>query len=201
MAINTLVDPRKQAKARVDCCERKMVIWPPSAGNCRCFFSQGSGMFRLSLLLAVTSVLSIGNSHAGAGKTDPGVQTLNYGGDIVTMEGDEPTYVEAVMERGGRIIYAGPRVSAVNNFAGETIEVDLQGKTLMPGFIEPHAHPVSIGAFILANDIVAPHEWRMPHKTYPGVSGKENYLKAVKAIIDSKKDKSQTVLIWGYHKS
>ncbi|WP_419653478.1 hypothetical protein [Thiolapillus sp.] len=129
------------------------------------------------------------------------MQTLNYGGDIVTMEGDEPTYVEAVMERGGRIIYAGPRVSAVNNFAGETIEVDLQGKTLMPGFIEPHAHPVSIGAFILANDIVAPHEWRMPHKTYPGVSGKENYLKAVKAIIDSKKDKSQTVLIWGYHKS
>ncbi len=158
-------------------------------------------MFRFSLLLAVTSMLSVGSCHAGAGKSDLGVQTLYYGGDIVTMEGDEPTYVEAVMQRDGRIIYVGPRASAVNNFAGETIEVDLQGKTLMPGFIEPHAHPVSIGAFILANDIVAPHEWRMPHKTYPGVSGKENYLKAVKAIIDSKKDKRQTVLIWGYHKS
>lgn len=41
----------------------------------------------------------------------------------------------------------------------------------------------------------------MPHKTYPGVSGKANYLKAVQTIIDSKEDKHQTVLIWGYHKS
>jgi len=41
----------------------------------------------------------------------------------------------------------------------------------------------------------------MPHKTYPGVSGKGNYLEAVKAIIESKQDKSRTVLIWGYHKS
>ncbi|BAO44884.1 amidohydrolase [Thiolapillus brandeum] len=128
-------------------------------------------------------------------------QTLYYGGDIITMEGDQPTYVEAVMERNGKIIYAGPKASAVNNFAGKTIKVDLKGKTLLPGFIEPHAHPVGIGAIILANDIVAPHAWRMPQKTYPGVTGKDNYLKAVKAIIDAKQDKSKTVLIWGYHKS
>ncbi|HHB75251.1 MAG TPA: amidohydrolase [Desulfobulbus sp.] len=117
------------------------------------------------------------------------------------MEGDKPTYVEAVIERDGKIIYAGKKAGMVNNFAEKTLDVDLQGKTMMPGFIEPHAHPVSIGAFILANDIVAPHEWRMPHKTYPGVSGRENYLKAVKVIIDSKEDRSKTVLIWGYHKS
>jgi len=128
-------------------------------------------------------------------------QTLYYGGDIVTMEGDSPHYVEAVMERDGKIIFAGKKADAVNNFAGKTVEVDLQGKTMMPGFIEPHAHPVGIGAIILANDIVAPHEWRMPHKTYPGVDGHENYLKAVKEIIDSKEDKTKTVLIWGYHKA
>lgn len=128
-------------------------------------------------------------------------QTLYYGGDIITMEGDRPTYVEAVIERDGKIIYSGTKAGAVNNFAGKTIEVDLQGKTLMPGFIEPHAHPVGIGAIILANDIVAPHEWRMPHKTYPAVEGHENYLQAVKSIIDGKEDKSKTVLIWGYHKA
>lgn len=128
-------------------------------------------------------------------------QTLYYGGDIITMKGDKPSYVEAVMERDGKIIYVGKKSEAVNNFAGKTIQVDLLGKTMLPGFIEPHAHPVSIGGFILANDIVAPHEWRMPHKTYPGVSGKENYLKAVKDIIDSKEDRTKTVMIWGYHKS
>jgi len=102
-------------------------------------------------------------------------QTIYYGGDIITMEGDKPTYIEAVIERDGKIIYVGEKSGAINNFAGKTIEVDLKGRTMMPGFIEPHAHPVSIGGFILANDIVAPHEWRMPHKIYPGVSGKENY--------------------------
>ena len=151
--------------------------------------------------VSVVSAVSAGKQENGTADSNKLQQTLYYGGDIITMEGDEPTYVEAVIEWDGKIIYAGPKASAVNNFAGKTVEVDLQGKTMMPGFIEPHAHPVSIGAFILANDIVAPHEWRMPHKTYPGVRGKENYLKAVKAIIDSKKDKTKTVLIWGYHKS
>ena len=150
----------------------------------------------MSIVLAALPV--IGSSANGAAGPR---QTIYYGGDIITMEGEQPSYVEAVIERDGKIIYAGKKSGAVNNFAGKTLEVDLQGTTMMPGFIEPHAHPVSIGGFILANDIVAPHEWRMPHKTYPGVSGKENYLKAVQDIIDSKKDRTKTVLIWGYHKA
>ena len=151
------------------------------------------------LKLGILSVF--GSASLMAATADKLEQTLYYGGDIITMEGDKPNYVEAVIQRDGKIIYAGKKSDAVNNFAGKTIEVDLKGKTMMPGFIEPHAHPVGIGGFILANDIVAPHEWRMPHKTYPAVDGKENYLKAVKDIVDSKEDKTKTVLIWGYHKS
>ena len=149
--------------------------------------------FFVTLCLGVPSTLN-------ASENMP-VQTLYFGGDIITMEGDKPTYVEAVIERDGKIIYAGTKHGTLNSFAGKTRKVDIQGNTMMPGFIEPHAHPVSIGGFILANDIVAPHDWQMPHKSYPGVSGKENYLKAVKGIIDSKEDKTETVMIWGYHKS
>jgi predicted amidohydrolase YtcJ len=127
-------------------------------------------------------------------------QTIYYGGNIITMEGDKPNYVEVVVQDQGKIVFVGNKSDALKQFSSAE-QYDLKGKTMMPGFIEPHAHPVSIGGFILANDIVAPHDWRMPHKTYPGVSGKENYLKAVKDIIDSKKDRSETVLIWGYHKS
>ncbi len=157
-------------------------------------------MVKNILALSLFSVLLVNGSITNAASDAP-QQTIYFGGDIITMEGDKPSYVEAVIERNGKIIYAGEKAGAVNNFAGKTIEVDLKGQTMMPGFIEPHAHPVSIGGFILANDIVAPHEWRMPQKTYPGVSGKENYLKAVKDIIDSKTDRTKTVLIWGYHKS
>ena len=70
-------------------------------------------------------------------------QTIYYGGDIITMEGDNPQYVEAVIEREGKIIYAGPKASAVNNFAGKTIEIDLKGKTMLPGFVDPHGHFMS----------------------------------------------------------
>jgi len=157
-------------------------------------------MFKNTLALSLFAVLLANGSIVNAA-SDTLQQTIYFGGDIITMEGDKPNYVEAVIERDGKIIYAGEKAGAVNNFAGKTLEVDLKGQTMMPGFIEPHAHPVSIGGFILANDIVAPHEWRMPQKTYPGVSGKENYLKAVKDIIDSKTDRTKTVLIWGYHKS
>jgi predicted amidohydrolase YtcJ len=164
-------------------------------------------MTRISFLLTLVATITGCNGPADKSEAQSELaaneshQTIYYGGDIITMEGNEPTYVEAVVERDGKIIYAGLKSNAVNNFAGKTIEIDLEGKTMMPGFIEPHAHPVSIGGFILANDIVAPHEWRMPHKTYPGVSGKENYLNAVKDIIKSKKDRTKTVMIWGYHKS
>lgn len=157
----------------------------------------------LSMLLFVALLSSCENNTKE--KTDETTskseQVIYYNGDIITMEGDKPTYVEAVVQLDGKIIFIGSKNEAFKKFGDNSKKHDLQGKTMMPGFIEPHAHPVSIGAFLLAHDIVAPHEWRMPHKTYPGVSGKENYLNAVKDIIDSKEDKSKTVLIWGYHKS
>ena len=126
--------------------------------------------------------------------------TIYFGGDIITMEGDTPEYAGAVVRENDKIIFVGTKDEAFEQYPNAE-KYDLRGNTMMPGFIEPHAHPVSIGAVILANDIVAPHEWRMPHKTYPGVSGKENFLNAVKNIINGKKDKTKTVLIWGYHKS
>jgi predicted amidohydrolase YtcJ len=160
----------------------------------------------LLFLVISINLLSCNTDKKDNGETDINVesnqsQTIYYGGDIITMEGDSLQYVDAVIERDGKIIYAGNISGAKKNFTNETVEIDLQGKTMLPGFIEPHAHPVSIGAFTLANDIVAPHEWRMPHKTYPAVRGKENYLQAVKKIIESKEDKTKTVFIWGYHKS
>jgi predicted amidohydrolase YtcJ len=125
--------------------------------------------------------------------------TVYSGGDIVTMEGDSPAYAEAVAVRDGKILFVGSEEGALKAAGAGHARFDLGGRTMLPGFIEPHAHPVSIAAFILANDIVAPHPWVMPQRTYPGVSGRDNYLKAVKDIVDSKTDKTRTVSIWGYH--
>ena len=128
-------------------------------------------------------------------------QTIYFGGDIITMEGDSLEYAEAVVQKEGKIIFVGKKATALQQYEADSKKYDLKGQTMMPGFIEPHAHPVSIGALTLANDIASPHEWRMPHKTFPAVKGHEAYLKAIKNIVASKTDNNTTAFIWGYHKS
>ncbi len=62
-----------------------------------------------------------------------------YNGTILTMAGDTPAYVEAVAVRDGRIAYAGTRAGAVSA-AGHARQVDLQGRTMLPGFIDTWGH-------------------------------------------------------------
>ncbi len=104
-------------------------------------------------------------------------QTLYYGGDILTMEGDSPSYVEAIVQREGQIIFTGTKADALKRFKGKAEEVDLQGNTMVPGLIDGHAHfgnfsSQAIGAQILpppdagANNIPALieilKEWNTP---------------------------------------
>lgn len=81
-------------------------------------------------------------------------QTVYYGGDIITMAGDTTEYVEALATREGKIIFTGSKAAAMNRFEGKAEEVNLKGKTMLPGFIDAHAHfsnfsSQSIGAQIL----------------------------------------------------
>ena len=62
-----------------------------------------------------------------------------YNGTILTMEGDTPDYVEAVAVRDGRIVVAGTR-EAVAAAVGDTRQVDLKGRTMLPGFIDTWGH-------------------------------------------------------------
>ena len=126
-------------------------------------------------------------------------QTLYYGGDIITMEGDKANYVEAVIERDGKIVYVGKKYYIDNHFIGTTTEVNLKGKTMMPGFIEPHLHP-SIAAIMLPNDTIAPHDWTKPDGVSKAAKTPEEYMKRLKQAIDNKPAKEGKVqFIWGYH--
>ena len=61
------------------------------------------------------------------------------GGNIITVN-DALPYVDALAIKDGRIMAVGI-VDEVLRWKGkETKVVDLEGKTLMPGFIEPHGH-------------------------------------------------------------
>lgn len=82
-------------------------------------------------------------------------QTLFFGGDIITMEGDEPQYVEALVQREGKIVYVGDKAGAMEQYGGKAEEVDLQGHTLVPGFVDGHVHFANLGAQAVTANLLA----------------------------------------------
>lgn len=83
-------------------------------------------------------------------------QTLYHGGDIITMSGDSPSYVEALVQREGKIIFIGSKEDALSRFGGKADEVDLKGKTMLPGFIDGHAHFANFSSQAIGAQILPP---------------------------------------------
>lgn len=74
------------------------------------------------------------------------MQTLYYGGDIITMKGKED-FAEAVLVEDAKILYVGSYESAKKSVREEVVYRDLKGKTLMPSFIDPHGHISMVAQF------------------------------------------------------
>ena len=78
-------------------------------------------------------------SPAGAGDHDAPADTVFSGGPILTMDAAAPR-AAAVAVRGGRIVAVGS-VDEVEQFTDSRCErVDLDGRALLPGLIDPHMH-------------------------------------------------------------
>ena len=95
---------------------------------------------------------------------------IYYGGDIITMAGCFLEYEEAVVTAGKKIVFTGPMSEAVKKYGNGAKMHNLHGKTMMPGFVEPHAHSL-LSAIMLSNDIIAPYDWVLPDTVKKGVQG------------------------------
>lgn len=108
-----------------------------------------------ALTLTVASLVAPGAiSHAS--EAERVADAVYTGGDIVTMEGDAPEYAEAVAVRDGKIAHVGS-LSGAEGLIGETTrQVDLQGRTLLPGFVDAHGHIWNTGFQALAANLLPP---------------------------------------------
>lgn len=109
-------------------------------------------MKQLLLFLSVALIISsCGDNSAEKTEalTDLGKTTLYHGGSILTMAGDSPTYVEALVEQDGKIIFTGSKVDALKEYTATGTLVDLEGKTMLPGFMDAHSH--YINSLLVAN--------------------------------------------------
>ncbi len=78
--------------------------------------------------------------------TTSGDQAVIYsGGDILTMRGAEPEYVESLAVRDGKILFAGSLAESKKLAGAGAKSIDLGGRTLLPGFIDTHGHFVYFG--------------------------------------------------------
>ena len=124
--------------------------------------------------------------------------SIYYGGDILTMASGAAHYAQAVAVLNGKILFVGKKEQALLHQSDETVMVDLEGNTMMPGFIEPHLHP-SIAAIMLPNEIIAPYDWVLPDETKRGVQGHENYIDRITTSIEENAQSDNVYFIWGYH--
>ncbi|WP_288243162.1 amidohydrolase [uncultured Chryseobacterium sp.] len=94
-----------------------------------------------------------------------------YGGTILTMENsiDRP---ESVTVTNGRIQFVGSKSGAEKHTGPQTKKVDLQGKTLLPGFIDVHGHLTSRAGMMQAIDLS------------PTPYGKVNSIKDLQIVIE-----------------
>ena len=66
--------------------------------------------------------------------------TVYVNGDILTMQGVKPQYVEALVVRNDKIVFAGDKAQALAQAGSNPTLQDLKGHTLMPGFIDSWGH-------------------------------------------------------------
>lgn len=109
---------------------------------------------RIIFFLAFSGLLfSLGGCVDDKKNTEENKLVLYYGGEIITMAGDTATYAESLVTDGDSIAFVGAFDAASKQFPSAR-KINLKGKTMMPGFIDAHAHFAgfpgqSVGAQIL----------------------------------------------------
>jgi predicted amidohydrolase YtcJ len=88
-------------------------------------------------IAAVVGVVLI--AACGRSESVNPADTIYSGGNIITMTDGRPT-AEAIAVKDGRIIFVGSAAEANRFRDARTRAVDLEGRTLLPGFIDAHSH-------------------------------------------------------------
>lgn len=114
--------------------------------------------FAIAIGVAVLSGCSPDSSTGNKTKSMSAADSaavIYHGGDIVTMDGDSPQYVDAVVVKGGKFAFVGKKADAESKYS-KAKSVDLAGKTMLPGFLDPHGHFMSAVAMVNQVNVAAP---------------------------------------------
>lgn len=123
--------------------------------------------------------------------------TLYLSASVITMNDEQPRAEAVFANDDGKIQFVGKEEKAKALYPTAKV-IDLGERVIMPGFIEQHLHPF-LGALTLSMPVIAPEEWQLPDRTWPAVSGHQEYISALKAVEAELTDPNQTLWTWGYN--
>lgn len=106
---------------------------------------------QLTLGAAFAALVSVAPRAFAADTAD----TIYSGGPILTMDDAAPR-AEAVAVKGGRILAVGAAADVMKLKGDSTKLVDLGGRTMLPGFIDPHGHTSLGGLQALSANLLPP---------------------------------------------
>lgn len=110
-----------------------------------------------NIIPVLTILLCLGCQNAKKTNLDNDTVTTNvyYNGEILTMVGDSPAYVESLVVKGDTIAFVGSEEQAMEVAGAGHTMIDLNGKTLLPGLIDGHAHFANFGAQAIGAQLLA----------------------------------------------
>lgn len=140
----------------------------------------------LSLLFLEASLTAHGQENA-----PQTADIIYHGGSILTMAGETPTYLEALAVTDGKITFTGSKEEALAAKGDATRLVDLEGKALLPGFLDGHSH--YINSLLVANQcqLYAPPSG--PGKDVPSIIAELKRYAAERKI-----PKGELIMGYGY---
>ena len=109
----------------------------------------------LSLILSCLSLLTAFVQATQFASPEKAVDTIYYGGPIVTLNDKQPS-AQAVAVKNGKIVAVGSENSMIPFTGKKTQQIFLEGKTLVPGFIDGHGHMVNVGVQAIAANLLPP---------------------------------------------
>lgn len=112
----------------------------------------------MNRLLSFFLLLALGTSCSQSLSVDQFADTLIINGNIYTVDTLLPG-AEAVALRGGRIIDVGSTADLMVLRGDSTEVIDLQGRFMMPGFIEGHGHFSGLGYSLINLNFLHTSSW------------------------------------------
>jgi predicted amidohydrolase YtcJ len=142
-----------------------------------------------ALIYLIFSVVLIAVSCTGRPPKEK-AEILYFGGTILTMEDTAPQ-AEVVVLKNGKILFAGTKTEADRYTDDKTKIINLEGRVLLPGFIDVHGHFTSRAGMMQAIDL-----FPEPYGTVNSIEDLQNTIR--KYLKDDSVPANQPVIGNGY---